>query len=55
MDGRNVVITAAGVRLFGSTDPPSLDVNFLVTDDKPLNCGNSIPPIPMNEEVPLPF
>ena len=53
MDGRNVVITAAGVRLFGSTDPPSLDVNFLVTDDKPLNCGNFIPPIPMNEEVPV--
>ena len=49
-DGRHVILTRQGARLWGSTEPPSLDVNFLV-ESSSFGCASPLGPIRLDEAL----
>ena len=49
-DGRHVVLTSCGARFWGSLDPPSLDVNFIM-ETSPMTCAQPLRPIRLDEDL----
>ena len=51
-DGRNVILTSCGARLWGSPDPPNLDINFII-DTSPMTCASPVGPLRLDKDLPL--